>query len=142
MTQHYENHKRFDPLYHFITLPLTLLCILATAYNLFSCFLSTNLWLNLFLFIGFLLLGFIVTLTRTYALKNQDRAISNTENLRYFAATGKLLPVELRFSQIAALRFASDEEFVALVARAVKGQESAQEIKKSIKKWKADYKRI
>jgi len=56
--------------------------------------------------------------------------------------TGKPLPTELRFSQIIALRFASDEEYLELLDRAIKEQLSAKEIKVQIKNWKGDYHRV
>jgi hypothetical protein len=56
--------------------------------------------------------------------------------------TGKTLPTELRFSQIIALRFASDEEYLELLDRAIKEQLSAKEIKAQIKNWKGDYHRV
>jgi hypothetical protein len=40
------------------------------------------------------------------------------------------------------LRFAPDEELVALVDRAVKENLSAKDIKLSIKNWKADFYRV
>ena len=56
---------------------------------------------------------------RSFALKAQDRAIRAEENLRYFILTGKRLDQALPLDRIIALRFASDEEFVALTARAI-----------------------
>jgi len=79
---------------------------------------------------------------RTFALKAQDRAIRAEERLRYFILTGKPLPAELRFSQIIALRFASDAEYLELLDRTIKEQLSAKEIKAQIKNWKADYHRV
>jgi hypothetical protein len=56
--------------------------------------------------------------------------------------TGKLLPQALTVPQIVALRFASDEEFPALVDRAVKEQLRSKEIKSAIKNWRADHYRV
>jgi len=52
--------------------------------------------------------------------------------------TGKLLNPGLTMSQIVALRFASDLEFVELANRAVVENMSNDDIKKAIKNWKAD----
>jgi hypothetical protein len=49
---------------------------------------------------------------REFALKAQDRAIRAEEGLRYFIMTGKAFPSELKLSQIIALRFASDAEYL------------------------------
>jgi len=44
-------------------------------------------------------------------------------------------------SQIIALRFASDEEFIELAKKAVEKKLSAKEIKIAIQNWKADHDR-
>jgi len=48
----------------------------------------------------------------------------------------------LTMRQIIGLRFASDEEYIELAERAVKENLSEKEIKRSIKKWKADLYRV
>ena len=99
-------------------------------------------------FLGFLLvlISFILAILwiyiRTFPLRAQDRAIRAEENLRFYVLTGKLLPSTLTITQTIALRFAPDEEFVALVDRAVKENLSTKDIKLSIKNWKADYYRV
>ena len=75
---------------------------------------------------------------RGYSLKAQDRAIRAEENLRHYVLTSKLLDKNLKLSQIIALRFASDEEFVDLAQRALKENLSNKEIKISIKNWRED----
>ena len=79
---------------------------------------------------------------RTFALKAQDRAIRAEEGLRYYILTGKAFPSELKISQIIALRFASDAEYLALLDRAIKENLSNKEIKMAIQNWKADYHRV
>lgn len=64
---------------------------------------------------------------------------------RYFEIFGKRsdeIAEKLRFDQIAALRFAYDEEFKELLNRAVQENISGNEIKKSIKNWRPDLHRI
>jgi hypothetical protein len=78
---------------------------------------------------------------RIFALKAQDRAIRAEENFRHYLATGKVFPKELRMGQIIALRFASDDEFVALTTKAIAENLSNKEIKGLIKNWKADHDR-
>ena len=56
--------------------------------------------------------------------------------------TGKLLDNRLSISQIIALRFASDEEFVALAQKAVSENLSNKQIKQEIKNWRGDYYRV
>jgi hypothetical protein len=72
----------------------------------------------------------------------QNRAIRAEENLRHFAMTGKLLDPNLKMGQIVALRFASDEEYLALAKRAIEENLSRDDIKKAIKNWRADYHRV
>jgi len=75
---------------------------------------------------------------RSFSLKAQDRAIRAEENLRHFVLTGKVLDKSLTIRQIIALRFAPDEEFIALAERAVKENLSNDDIKKAVKNWKED----
>src|SRR5258707_11577007 len=63
----------------------------------------------------------------------------------YYVVTGKrleLLESKLSVSQLAALRFASDEELVALVERTVKENLSDRQIKNSIVHWLPDHMRV
>jgi len=80
-----------------------------------------------------------------YALNNQNRIVRLELRFRYYVLTGKRLePIEqkLSFGQLAALRFASDEELPALIERAVNENLSSDAIKKSIKNWQADNMRV
>jgi len=80
-----------------------------------------------------------------YALNNQNRIVRLELRFRYYVLTGKRLePIEqkLSFGQLAALRFASDEELPALTERAVNENLSSDAIKKSIKNWQADNMRV
>jgi hypothetical protein len=86
-----------------------------------------------------MLIGFY---TRTFALIAQDRVIKAEENLRYYLLTGKTLDAKLKVRQIIGLRFASDEEFPALVEKALKEKLSEKDIKKSIINWRPDYYRV
>ncbi|MFC4210813.1 DUF6526 family protein [Pedobacter lithocola] len=92
--------------------------------------------------LAFFLITIVAVMARMFALKAQDRAARAEEKLRYFILSGKSLPADLRLSQILALRFASDEEFLALADKAIEEKLSADDIKKSIKNWRGDYHRI
>jgi len=64
---------------------------------------------------------------------------------RYYVLTQQRLEdveQKLSFGQVAALRFASDEELPALLKRAVDENLSPDAIKKSIKNWVADDMRV
>ena len=75
---------------------------------------------------------------RSFALKAQDRAIRAEENFRHYLATGKPLDSRLTMRQIIGLRFAGDDEFVALAKQAADENLSEKQIKMAIKNWKAD----
>lgn len=65
--------------------------------------------------------------------------------LRYFELTGNsfsALEEKLKLSQIIALRFARDEELLALIDKTMKENLSNKDIKKAIKKRKADLMRV
>ncbi|MBL4593078.1 MAG: hypothetical protein JKX68_04585 [Flavobacteriales bacterium] len=79
---------------------------------------------------------------RAFALKAQDRAIRAEERLRYFILTGKSMSNALSVRQVIGLRFAADEEFIALCEKAEKENLSEAAIKKSIKNWKPDTYRV
>jgi hypothetical protein len=79
---------------------------------------------------------------RIFALKAQDRAIRAEENLRHFALTGKLLDPTITIRQAIGLRFAPDEEFVALAKRAAGENMSEDDIKRAVKNWRADTYRV
>jgi hypothetical protein len=87
-------------------------------------------------------LSFIFWFVRTFPIKAQDRAIRAEESLRFFILTRKPLYNSLTLAQIAALRFASDEEFVQLVERTISEHLLPKDIKKAIKNWRADYHRV
>ena len=79
---------------------------------------------------------------RIFPLQAQDRAIRAEENLRHFVLTGKLLDPRLSVKQIVGLRFASDAEFPELARKAAAEGMSLDDIKKSVKNWRADYDRL
>ena len=144
ITQNFQNHSTLkSPTRTFImyVVAMALLLILTTI-NLLHAFSSANdfvLAVIITLIVFVLLISYF--LFRSYSLKAQDRAIRAEENLRHFVLTGKLLSNQLKITQIVALRFASNEEFVELAERAVKDNLSNKEIKMAIKNWRGDYHR-
>lgn len=141
--QNYSNHKRYYIPHHFIFYPVVLTCAGVSAYRIFHPSGEALIWLAIMgLFLLLAALSFMMR--QHYALNNQNRIIRLEVYYRYFASTNKRLDTlekPLSFSQLAALRFASDEEFVSLAERAIQENLSAAEIKKSIKQWKPDYMR-
>jgi hypothetical protein len=147
--QNFKNHMRKAPQVYYLGMFLTLMSLIITITTvLFSLngLMNLDLWVRTslpiffaFVCISLILIGFYA---RSFALKAQDRAIRAEENLRYFSMTGKLLDKRLSISQIIALRFASDEEFVALTQKAASENLSNKQIKQEIKNWRADYYRV
>lgn len=142
--QNYKNHTRFHPPFHFFVLPILLLNFFFAIWALIrhwpnhAHLFSWWIVLSIVLFMGF-------GLTRSYALKAQDRIIRLEEKLRFTA----LLPADLlarsqalTVRQIIGLRFASDGELPALVKRALDENLSEKQIKQAINNWRPDYLRV
>ena len=143
-TQNYSNHKRYYIPHHFIFLPILAGLQTLGVWKYFNDKENTLIWL-LFSVIIFLIIYLTVMVRQHYALENQNRIIRLAFQQRYFEIFGERsdqVIKQLRFSQIAALRFAYDEEFKALLAQALNKDISGDEIKKSIKDWRPDYHRV
>ncbi|MCZ4222683.1 DUF6526 family protein [Pedobacter rhodius] len=138
MSQQYTNHKRYYPLFHFFTIPVTVLGLGLAIYS----YVAIPTIITGLIVLAFFLIGIVAVMARMFALKAQDRAARAEEKLRYFILTGKAFPTDLRMGQTLALRFASDEEFVALVDKTIAENLSPDEIKKAVKNWRSDYHRI
>ena len=140
--QNYTNHTRTVPMYHVVLAFLLGAAFLGSLVNLYLSCSSCGSMMNASLITVLSICGVIqYWYSRVFALTAQDRAIRAEENLRHFVMTGKLLDPKLTIRQIIALRFASDEEFLALAKRAVDENLSRDDIKKAIKNWRADYHR-
>ena len=143
-TQNYSNHKRYYIPHHFIFLPILAGLQILGVWKYFNDKEKTLIWL-LFSVIIFLIIYLTVMVRQHYALENQNRIIRLEFQQRYFEIFGERsdqVIEQLRFSQIAALRFTYDEEFKALLAQALNKDISGDEIKKSIKDWRPDYHRV
>lgn len=138
--QNFKNHTRLIFMYHGVTL---LAAAVAWAIALFYFIDAVKDGVAIKLPLMFLLattsIVSIAFYARSFALKAQDRAIRAEENFRHFVLTGKPLDGRLRMGQIIALRFASDDEFVALAKKAAEEQLDSKTIKGSIKNWRADH---
>jgi Zn-dependent protease with chaperone function len=139
--QNFKNHAKLVKGFHGILFLSIIALLIGAVVNLFSTS-SENLYLaSLVVLIAviFLIMSWFV---RSFPLKAQDRAIKAEENLRYYVMTGKLFPIDLKMPQIIALRFASDEEFLPLIEKAMKENLTNKGIKMLIKNWKADFYRV
>jgi hypothetical protein len=139
--QNLKNHGRLDPQFHIVTFTVLIVnLVIAIAFalkhlNLYTAWLVV---LSVAIFIPFFKL-------RLYPLKVQDRVIRLEERLRLQALAPQEWHTQLfRLSedQLIALRFASDEEVVALAKEALEKNLTRKQIKERIKEWRPDYWRV
>lgn len=141
--QSYAKHAKFVPMYHGVLFGIIVLTLIGSIVNLvksqgdherlYNAALILAISLALVLLFGF---------ARVFPLKAQDRAIRAEENLRHYVLSGKLLDRRLTVKQIVGLRFASDEEFVALAKKAADESMTPDAIKKSVQSWRSDHDRL
>ena len=141
--QSVEKHTQYQPLQHYIWLPLSFVMLVSVfGYAIYEL-VNGRLTLQTLLLLGLMVLAIISgILARMYALKLQDRLIRTEEQLRYYMLTTKRIDSGLTINQLIALRFAPDEEFIGLVDRAVAENLTPIEIKQSIQMWRADHQRV
>ena len=142
MEQNYQNHARSVTGFHRILLILLVAGLIGSGVNLYESLYSSNLYSASLIMLLFLCSAIMYAYVRLFPLRAQDRAIRAEENFRHFVLTGKPFPAELKMGQVIALRFAADDEFPELTARAVKESLKPTEIKQAIKNWKADNHRV
>jgi len=95
-------------------------------------------WAIVLIILAIFELGWI---SRVYIVKLQDRIIMLEVKVRaaeLLAAGQDAQLAKLNSKQIAALRFASDQEFGALLERAARENLAPKDIKASIKTWRPD----
>jgi hypothetical protein len=139
--QTFANHTRFDPLFHFVALPVFALTALAGAIH-FIWFPGLH---SGALFVFSVAAVIAVLKIRLYDLKLQDRIIRLEERLRLSTLCPEPLRSripELSEGQLIALRFASDAEAPKLAERALAENLSRADIKKAIQNWRPDYWRV
>jgi hypothetical protein len=139
--QNLKNHARFDPAFHVVLL------VVLVANLIFAI---VHLWRHHDIHAGwFLVLSVAVFIAffklRSYPLKVQDRVIRLEERQRLQA----LAPAEwhthiyrLTEDQLIGLRFAADDEVVALAKQALEHNLNRKQIKERIRNWRADDWRI
>src|SRR5512142_2912390 len=138
-TQNYANHRRFVPLFHGVLFGILVLTLIGSLVNLYQSLGDhQRLYSASLIVVLDICLLMLFFFCRIFALKAQDRAIRAEENLRHFAMAGKLLDPRLNIRQIVGLRFASDEEFVALARHAADENLTEDAIKRAVKQWRAD----
>ena len=139
--QTYSNHTRFDPPFHFFILPVFVITLISVIVHVVRHPSIHSAWMIVVMLAAIAAIFKI----RLYALKVQDRVIRLEERMRLSTLLDASLRPrinEITESQLIALRFASDAELPALVARALNEKLAAKEIKKSIKTWRPDNWRV
>jgi hypothetical protein len=137
--QTFANHTRWDPLFHFFLAPVSLVLFVWAIIHL-----ARHYSHEAVAFVVFALLLFLtIFMTRTYALKVQDRVIRLEERLRLTSLmpAGAKIP-ELAERQLIALRFACDAELPGLAHKAASQQLGGKQIKQEIQTWRPDYWRV
>ena len=141
--QSYSNHTQIVPMFHYVTLGILQLTFIGACVNLYQSWGDHARFYSAALLVTLTLGTILAALyARSFALRAQDRAIRAEEQLRYYVMTGKLLDPRLTIRQIIGLRFASNDEFVALAQRAADQNLSAKDIKQAVKQWRADTHRV
>ena len=138
MSQNFENHARFVPVFHFVAMPILLLNVFWSIYRLIRWY-SVDAIFTVAVAVALLL---AVLYARLFALTVQDRVIRLEMALRF----EKLLPADLKprigdltVNQFVSLRFAGDAELPELTRKVLSGKlDDRKAIKQMIKEWKAD----
>jgi hypothetical protein len=141
--QNYKNHRRLNPIHHFVLTPITMVIFVWSIVNAFQD--DQSLAHTIYFTLTATILLILGLLARSYGLRNQDRIIRVEVRLRYFELTGTSFSSkekQLRLGQIIALRFASDEELIGLMDRAINENLSGTDIKKAIQNWQGDTIRV
>lgn len=138
--QNYSNHVRYYTPHHFIYYPVLSIAFLIAIGCAFAFPPQAYLWAAIAVLLV-LIASLSFMMRQHYALNNQNRIVRLELRLRYYILTQQRLePIEqqLSFGQLAALRFAPDEELTGLIQRAIDEHLSADEIKRAIKNWQPD----
>ena len=142
--QSFQNHTRYDPLFHFFVIPMLLLNLAFAIYatiHAWPGYQHTHLWW-IVMSIVFLAMAEI---SRASALRAQNRIIRLEEQLRLADLVDEQhleLVEALTMEQYIALRFASDAELSALAQRAQAENLTPKQIKQSITTWRPDHHRV
>lgn len=142
-TQSYKNHIRFYIPHHFVYYPIIMTFLSFSIYFIFTTE-DSLIWVFISaVFVVLFCLAFM--LRQHYALTLQNRIVRLELRYRYFSITGKRLEDfehQLNDDQLFALRFAPDNELLALIKKAMNENLSGTAIKKAINHWKGDYERV
>ena len=137
--QNFKNHSRLVPMFHGVAFTAALFPFVVFIIDFIRAIGNESGRLHAAAMLSLsvaLILG--LWFARVFSLKAQDRGIRAEENFRHFVATGKPLDSRLKMGQIIALRFAGNDEFVALANQAADENMEPKQIKMAVKNWRAD----
>ena len=140
--QNYATHRRYDPLYHFVAMPILGINFLVAIWFAWKVQRPITVWAAIDA-LAIFILGYVL---RVYANRNQDRIIRLEETLRL----QRVLPEDLRgrvgelsLRQLTALRFCHDDEVPDLARAVLDGEvRGSDQIKQRIQRWRADHHRV
>lgn len=141
--QSFATHRRINPLYHFVILPLLGLNLVGEVVH---CVRHPHERMGYLHAVTAFALVLLALSARLHAVRVQDRLIRLEMRLRLervlpaaLAARSSALPLP----QLIALRFASDQELPGLVEKALAGGfASTDDLKRAIVDWQADHLRV
>jgi len=138
--QDFQNHARFYPLYHFVAVPLL---TLYTLYAIHALVRAPSLATAAAVVLAAGLIAGLLA-SRIMVLVVQNRVIRLEMSMRLARVLGAAPAADalasLSVGKLVALRFASDAELPALVARVIaKELNSNRDVKQAIREWQPDY---
>ena len=142
--QSYKNHIFYYPPHHIFFYGAIIAAFAICGFGIYQYQEQRILWIMVTAVV-FIIVWLALMVRQHYALGNQDRTVRLEMRLRYYILTGKRfeeVEQHLNFKQIAALRFASDEELPALIDKALKENLTPNQIKRSITTWLPDGMRV
>ena len=142
--QSYKNHIFYYPPHHFFFYGSILAAFAICAFGIYKYPEQRMLWIVMTVMV-FLIVWLAFMLRKHYALGNQNRVVRLEMRLRYYLLTGKRfeeVEQQLSFKQIAALRFACDEELPPLITKTLRENLTPDQIKRSVITWLPDTMRV
>ncbi|HEV7923704.1 MAG TPA: DUF6526 family protein [Thermoanaerobaculia bacterium] len=144
--QTYATHRRYDPRFHFVILPVLGINALIALYFVYRSLGRPTILYSLWNAVVALILVLLALTVRAYATGLQDRIVRLEERLRL----ERILPDDLRprigeltTGQLIGLRFCDDAEVGELTRAALAGElRGREDIKKRITSWRADHHRV
>ncbi len=140
--QSFASHAKLVPVYHFVALPILLVNLLWSLYQV-ATMPSVQTGFGVLVAFALVVVGLFA---RVFALGAQDRVIRLEERLRMerlFPEDLKARIQEFETPQLIALRFASDDELEGLARKVLDdGIVDLKTIKQMVTTWKADHQRL